>query len=56
MLLARTRRWLGGVTPLGFEGEKETIITEDGKTRREFEFTARAAEDILKNPVYLYRR
>jgi len=95
VLLARTGRWLGGVTPLGFEGEKETILTEDGKTRsafkltpikeeiktvklifekflelrsmtkvvtwliqhdiktrREFEFTARAVKDILKNPVY----
>ncbi len=28
------------------------LIQHDIKTRREFEFTARAVKDILKNPVY----
>lgn len=33
ILLARTGRWLGGVTPLGYIGEKTEIIDSDGKKR-----------------------
>ncbi len=33
ILLARTERWLGGVTPLGFTGEKAEIKDSEGKNR-----------------------
>ncbi len=33
ILLARTGRWLGGVTPLGYIGEKTEIIDSEGKKR-----------------------
>ena len=31
VLLARTDHWLGGVTPLGFVGEKTAVTDADGK-------------------------
>ena len=33
ILLARTGRWLGGVTPLGYIGEKTEIVDSEGKKR-----------------------
>ena len=33
VLLARTGRWLGGVTPLGFVGEKTAVTDAEGKSR-----------------------
>ena len=33
ILLARTGRWLGGVTPLGYQGEKTEITDDEGKKR-----------------------
>lgn len=36
ILLARTGRWLGGVTPLGYVGEKTEIIDGEGKKRSAF--------------------
>ncbi len=36
ILLARTGRWLGGVTPLGYIGEKTEIIDGEGKKRSAF--------------------
>lgn len=35
-MLSRTGRWLGGMTPLGFQSEKEEKVTIDGKTRTAF--------------------
>lgn len=32
-LLARSGRWLGGVTPTGFASQREQTVTPDGKTR-----------------------
>ncbi len=34
--LAKTGRWLGGTTPLGYQSEGETKVTVDGKTRKAF--------------------
>ncbi len=36
ILLARTGRWLGGVTPLGYTGEKTEITDDEGKKRSAF--------------------
>jgi len=35
-MLARTGRWLGGMTPLGFKSEKEERISIDGKSRSSY--------------------
>lgn len=39
LLLARTGRWLGGITPLGFTSEKVSHSTEDGKVKTLFKLT-----------------
>ncbi len=36
VFLARTGRWLGGVTPLGYSAEKTEIRDEEGKNRSAF--------------------
>ena len=37
--LAKTGRWLGGMTPTGFQSEKIETISVDGKTRRLFKLS-----------------
>ena len=39
VLLARTGRWLGGVTPLGFVGEKTTVTDAEGKSRSAYKLS-----------------
>ena len=39
VLLARTGRWLGGVTPLGFTGEKVSVTDGDGKSRSAYKLS-----------------
>jgi len=34
--LAKTGRWLGGITPMGYESESVEDITEDGKTKKAY--------------------
>ncbi|MHC1747487.1 MAG: recombinase family protein [Cellulosilyticaceae bacterium] len=46
--LAKTGRWLGGITPTGFNSE-ETIVHEKGKDRKIFKLVANTAEiEIIK--------
>lgn len=37
--LAKTGRWLGGVTPTGYVSEPVDRVTVDGKTRRMYQLT-----------------
>ena len=39
VLLARTGRWLGGVTPLGFTGEKVSVTDGEGKSRSAYKLS-----------------
>lgn len=39
MLLAKTGRWLGGITPTGFKSEAVTFIDPNGKERKMFKLT-----------------
>lgn len=39
VLLARTGRWLGGVTPLGFVGEKTAFTDAEGKSRSAYKLS-----------------
>lgn len=39
VLLARTGRWLGGVTPLGFVGEKTVVTDAEGKNRSAYKLS-----------------
>ena len=39
VLLARTGRWLGGVTPLGFVGEKTAVTDAEGKSRSAYKLS-----------------
>lgn len=44
ILLARTGRWLGGVTPLGYIGEKTEIVDSEGKKRSAYKLKQVPAE------------
>lgn len=44
IMLARTGRWLGGVTPTGFSGEKVEIKDGEGKTRSAYKLTVKQSE------------
>ena len=39
VLLARTGRWLGGVTPLGYVGEKTAVTDAEGKNRSAYKLS-----------------
>lgn len=39
VLLARTGRWLGGVTPLGFVGKKTVVTDAEGKNRSAYKLS-----------------
>lgn len=53
--LAKTGRWLGGNTPLGFKSEAVSKVTVDGKTRKSFMLVPVAEEaDIPKMIFDLY--
>ena len=50
--LAKTGRWLGGVTPTGFAAESVTALTVDGKTRRSCRLRLIPEEAELVRTVY----
>ena len=53
--LAKTGRWLGGNTPLGFKSEAVSKVTVDGKARKSFKLVTVAEEaDIPKMIFDLY--
>ena len=53
--LAKTGRWLGGNTPLGFKSEAVSKVTVDGKARKSFKLVPVAEEaDIPKMIFDLY--
>ena len=53
--LAKTGRWLGGNTPLGFKSEAVSKVTVDGKARKSFKLMPVAEEaDIPKMIFDLY--
>ncbi len=52
ILLARTGRWLGGVTPLGFTGEKVEIKDSEGKNRSAFKLTVVDDEMRIVRAIY----
>ena len=52
VLLARTGRWLGGVTPLGFVGEKTAVTDAEGKNRSAYELTVVEGEMSRVRTIY----
>lgn len=55
--LAKTGRWLGGNTPLGFRSEPVSKLTIDGKTRRSFRLVPLPEESKLAKSIFeLYAR
>lgn len=52
VLLARTGRWLGGVTPMGFAGEKVEIQDGEGKHRSAFKLSVVDDEMRVVRTVY----
>lgn len=51
-LLSRTGRWLGGITPLGFQSEKVEKVTVDGKTRSAFRLSPVETEMQLTTFIF----
>lgn len=54
ILLARTGRWLGGVTPLGYIGEKTEITDSEGKKRSAYKLKQVPAE--IKTVKIIYEK
>lgn len=54
ILLARTGRWLGGVTPLGYVGEKTEIIDSEGKKRSAYKLKQVPSE--IKTVKLIYEK
>lgn len=52
ILLARTGRWLGGVTPLGYKGEKTEAIDAEGKKRSAYKLTPVPEEERTVNLIF----
>jgi len=52
VLLARTGRWLGGVTPLGFVGEKTAVTDAEGKNRSAYKLTVVEGEMSRVRTIY----
>lgn len=52
ILLARTGRWLGGVTPLGYIGEKTEITDSEGKKRSAYKLKQVPAEIKTVKIIY----
>ncbi len=50
--LAKTGRWLGGMTPTGYESEGETTVTIDGKTKRAYKLKVLPEEISLVEMVF----
>lgn len=50
--LAKTGRWLGGNTPLGFQSEAVSKITIDGKARKSFRLTPIPEEEKLVKTIF----
>lgn len=50
--LAKTGRWLGGNTPLGFRSEAVSRITIDGKTRKSFMLVPQQEEAKLAKSIF----
>lgn len=51
-MLARTGRWLGGTTPLGFDSEKTTYIDDKGTTRKCFKLTENPSQIEIVKIIY----
>lgn len=54
ILLARTGRWLGGVTPLGYIGEKTEITDSEGKKRSAYKLKQVPSE--IKTVKIIYEK
>ena len=54
ILLARTGRWLGGVTPLGFVGEKTEIKDAENKKRSAFKLSS--VQNEIKTVKAIYEK
>lgn len=52
IFLARTGRWLGGVTPLGYSAEKTDIHDNEGKTRSAFKLKQNAEESKIAKIIF----
>ena len=52
VLLARTGRWLGGVTPLGLVGEKTAVTDAEGKNRSAYKLTVVEGEMSRVRTIY----
>lgn len=52
ILLARTGRWLGGVTPLGYTGEKTEITDDEGKKRTAYKLKQVSSEAKTVKLIY----
>lgn len=52
VLLARTGRWLGGVTPLGFAGERVEVKDAEGKHRSAFKLSVVEEEMRTVRTIY----
>lgn len=50
--LAKTGRWLGGNTPLGFRSEAVSKVTVDGKTRKSFKLTPIPEESEIPKLIF----
>ena len=50
--LAKTGRWLGGVTPTGYVSEPVDRVTVDGKTRRMYQLTQIPEESELVRVIF----
>ncbi len=50
--LAKTGRWLGGNTPLGYESEGVTNVSVDGKTRKAYKLKAVPEELTLVKTIF----
>lgn len=52
MMLAKSGRWLGGNTPLGFTSTEEKTVLLDGKTRKTWYLQENAAESSLVRLIF----
>lgn len=54
LMLARSGRWLGGTTPLGFISKKDQKITVDNKVRTSFRLVVK--EEEVKMVQFIYQK
>lgn len=53
LMLAKSGRWLGGNTPLGFSVEEQTVEEAEGKTRKVYYLTVE--EEEIKIPILMFQ-